>query len=70
MGVPVIAPNVGWCWEYPVIRYSNKRELFKIIKTLCSFVNVEEVWAKSSQELLKILKNIYEQKNNKTYKYS
>lgn len=20
-GVPVIAPDVGWCWEYPVIRY-------------------------------------------------
>ena len=70
MGVPVIAPNVGWCWEYPVIKYSNTKELFKTINSLCSFVNVEEVWAKSSQELLKILKNIYEQKNNKTYKYS
>lgn len=22
-GVPVIAPNVGWCWEYPVIRYQK-----------------------------------------------
>ncbi len=22
-GVPVIAPNVGWCWEYPVIRYNG-----------------------------------------------
>jgi glycosyltransferase involved in cell wall biosynthesis len=21
MGVPVIAPDVGWCWEFPVIRY-------------------------------------------------
>lgn len=21
-GVPVIAPNVGWCWEFPVIRYA------------------------------------------------
>jgi hypothetical protein len=20
-GVPVIAPDVGWCWEFPVIRY-------------------------------------------------
>lgn len=20
-GVPVIAPNVGWCWEFPVLRY-------------------------------------------------
>ena len=22
-GVPVIAPNVGWCWEFPVIRYEH-----------------------------------------------
>jgi hypothetical protein len=21
-GVPVIAPNVGWCWEFPVLRYA------------------------------------------------
>jgi hypothetical protein len=21
-GVPVIAPDVGWCWEFPVIRYA------------------------------------------------
>lgn len=22
-GVPVIAPDVGWCWEFPVIRYER-----------------------------------------------
>lgn len=22
-GVPVIAPDVGWCWEFPVIRYNT-----------------------------------------------
>lgn len=22
-GVPVIAPDVGWCWEFPVIRYKK-----------------------------------------------
>lgn len=22
-GVPVIAPDVGWCWEFPVIRYAR-----------------------------------------------
>ena len=22
-GVPVIAPNVGWCWEFPVIHYET-----------------------------------------------
>lgn len=22
-GVPVIAPNVGWCWEFPVIHYER-----------------------------------------------
>ena len=22
-GIPVIAPDVGWCWEFPVIRYER-----------------------------------------------
>ena len=35
-GVPVIAPDVGWCWEYSVIRYSrgNWQSLSETIRGL------------------------------------
>ena len=58
MGVPVIAPDVGWCWEYPVIKYSNPEELFNIVSSLCSFVDVDKVWKDSSEELLRIVKEL------------
>lgn len=34
MGKPVIAPDVGWCWDYPVIRYSGFEDLISIVKKL------------------------------------
>ena len=34
MGKPVIAPDTGWCWEFPCIKYSNETELFKIVSQL------------------------------------
>ena len=33
-GVPVIAPNVGWCWDWPVIRYSSLKDLLLIVHRL------------------------------------
>jgi glycosyltransferase involved in cell wall biosynthesis len=33
-GVPVIAPDVGFCWEYPVIRYSGIDELRRTLEWL------------------------------------
>jgi len=33
-GCPVIAPNVGYCWEFPCIRYRTKDELLKIVRGL------------------------------------
>ena len=33
-GKPVIAPNVGWAWEYPVIRYHDYDGLLDIIRKL------------------------------------
>lgn len=33
-GVPVIAPNVGWCWDYPCIRYETTEELIAILRKL------------------------------------
>lgn len=64
MGVPIIAPNVGWCWEYPVIRYSSHEELFDIISSLCGFVDVDKVWNESANELLNIFKKIHHENNH------
>lgn len=33
-GKPVIAPDVGWAWDYPVLRYAGWLELEKIVKGL------------------------------------
>lgn len=33
-GKPVIAPNVGWAWEYPVIRYEGEQGLYDVIRAL------------------------------------
>lgn len=53
MGVPVIAPNVGWCWEYPVIRYETKDELKEILRRLNprGFI---DVWDKGAKEIIDI----------------
>lgn len=36
LGVPVIAPDVGWCWDYPVIRYERDdfESLHRVVKAL------------------------------------
>lgn len=34
MGKPVIAPDVGWCWQYPCIKYSGNQELVSILSSL------------------------------------
>ena len=34
MKKPVIAPNVGWAWEVPVIRYETAEELYSIVERL------------------------------------
>ena len=32
---PVIAPDVGYCWEWPVIRYTDLEDLIGIVTRLC-----------------------------------
>lgn len=34
MHKPVIAPDVGWCWEYPVIRYGSELDLIECVRGL------------------------------------
>lgn len=38
MGVPVIAPNVGFCWDYPVIHYErgNADSLYDVLNELAN----------------------------------
>lgn len=43
-GKTVIAPNVGWCWDYPVIKYNNINDLIDILSKLSSFTN-DDGWS-------------------------
>lgn len=40
-GVPVIAPDVGWCWEYPVIRYNGT---YQDLKRVCRQLDCVRTW--------------------------
>ena len=51
-GKPVIAPNVGYCWEYPVLRYTTKDELLGIVRKL---VLPRNGWKQSAQVVLEAL---------------
>lgn len=44
LGVPVIAPNVGWCWDFPVIRYERGdfESLFNVIYGLTHIPSWED----------------------------
>ena len=62
-GKPVIAPDVGWCWEYPVIKYNTIDELKFLIKTLSTHIDNEQVWKQSSKKLFNIFRMLLERKN-------
>jgi len=49
---PVIAPNVGYCWEYPVLRYSTKEELLNIIRGL---VTPQDVWKRAARIIHEVI---------------
>ena len=56
MRKPVIAPNVGWCWEYPVIRYNNNENLISLINKL-SFKNND--WKTRVTKCVEDIERIY-----------
>lgn len=56
---PVIAPNIGWCWEFPVIKYSSFEELESIISKLAS---PSMSWEDSARELVSILEKSLQKK--------
>lgn len=53
-GKPVIAPNVGFCWEYPVLRYETKEELLAIVRRL---VIPRDGWEQSAQMVLEVFQD-------------
>lgn len=61
-GKPIIAPDVGWCWDFPVIRYTCLQDLTCKIKQL---ITPENCWELSGQETYKLMKRLYEAKFGK-----
>jgi hypothetical protein len=55
-GVPVIAPDVGWCWEFPVIRYERGswESLRRVLKALTR-PPTWEAWAEGHRLLFESL---------------
>jgi glycosyltransferase involved in cell wall biosynthesis len=57
MNKPVIAPDVGWCWEFPVIRYDNETDLKSIFEKL-SFEN--NIWENKINNLYNKIQRLHE----------
>jgi len=47
-GCPVIAPNVGYSWDFPVLRYRTKEELLGIVRDL---VIPRGAWKKTARHV-------------------
>lgn len=57
MKKPVIAPDVGWCWEYPCIKYNNENDLLEIFKNL----NFDkDIWKNKVLDLKRNIEKKYE----------
>lgn len=52
MGVPVIAPDTGFAWDYPVIRYSGNTELINLCSKLAPSPARWHAFADRLRELL------------------
>lgn len=55
MGKPVIAPNVGFCWDYPVIRYEDKAGLLRLIQKLLIPI---DGWDCSAKEVKRVCEEL------------
>ena len=54
---PIIAPNVGYCWEYPCIPYSTKAELLEIISKLV-LPRAKEGWRRAAAHVWHTIKRL------------
>ncbi len=59
IGKPVIAPNVGFCWEYPVLRYETFDDLKLLIQNL---IIPENAWTIAGEEFLAICNQLLQLK--------
>lgn len=58
-GVPVIAPNVGWCWEFPVLRYAagEYSALRQVLEQLTAPPSWEQ-WGQAHARLFAALRKV------------
>lgn len=56
-GKPVIAPDVGWCWDYPVIKYNTIEDLKQILTKLSSF-SINDGLVNICEQIQKICNNL------------
>ena len=61
--IPVIAPNVGWCWEYPCIRYEGIKELEQIVRKLAPDLRSE--WIAACQKLIRVCRGEQEKEDGR-----
>lgn len=59
MGKPIIAPDVGFAWEYPCLRYSSFEELQEILQKL---VYPKDRWQTASAALLSVFHEVVRRK--------
>ncbi len=59
-GVPVIAPNVGWAWEFPVIRYEPAGEYSALRQVLAQLTAPPswEQWGEAHARLFAALRKV------------
>jgi glycosyltransferase involved in cell wall biosynthesis len=56
MGTPVIAPDVGYAWDYPVLRYDGTFE--GLAKVLAALTPPTDAWARESEKLWAFLARV------------
>jgi hypothetical protein len=55
---PVIAPDVGFCWEWPVLRYRNDNELELIVRGLTRAKNPDN-WGRTAEHVKAIHQRLF-----------
>ena len=58
--VPVIAPNVGWCWEFPVIRY--ERGSWESLKGVLEGLARPPSWAEWAERHRRLFRRLLKEK--------
>jgi len=57
MGTPVIAPDVGYAWDYPVLRYDGTFD--GLARVLAALTPPADAWARESRRLHAFLARVH-----------